>query len=164
MANEKAQKLLKDNGSEYKSSEVVIKSINIPKFETAIVDHKQTEQTFADARTVDVEQESNKPKAAVKLAQAENSNPYALLWSHQLIGLSTPQSAINYVQNKNLNKNDVLIIKSIRNGMDWWIVLYGLYKDKQTGLDNVINLPVNIDKPWLRPLKNLQVKGYIEKF
>jgi septal ring-binding cell division protein DamX len=165
LANEKAQKLLKDKGSEYESTEVVIKSINIPKFETVVVNNnKEAEQAAEDISNVHIEQEKAKPKAAIKLTQGENSNPYALLWSHQLIGLSTPQSAINYVQNKKLNKNDILIIKSIRNNMDWWIVLYGLYKDKQTGLDNEMNLPVNIDKPWLRPLKNLQVNGYIEKF
>ena len=48
--------------------------------------------------------------------------------------------------------------------MDWWIILFGLYKDKQTGLDNNDNLPKEINTPWLRPLKDLQVNGFIEKF
>jgi septal ring-binding cell division protein DamX len=174
IANEKATKLLDMKSSEVGSSEVVIKPINIPKF--------NANNTFDSAEYVspqtqslpseNTNQENNAPslkpnvnsEPEIELKNTPANNPYAHLWSHQLIGVSTPQNAINYVKQKNLNKDDVLILKSTRAEQDWWIVLLGLYKDKQTGIDNTKNLPDNIDTPWLRPLKNLDVKGFIDSF
>lgn len=159
IANEKAQKLLEQKKTETIPTNIVIKPINIPKFETA--DNSLISE-LSDTPPV-------KPKEAIKtqttkLTAPPNNNPYAKLWAHQLIGVSTPNSAVRFVKNKHLNKEDILIIKSVRNEMDWWIILFGLYKDKQTGLDNVNNLPASIKDPWLRPLKNLKVNGFIEDF
>ncbi len=169
IASEKANKLLENKHSELETSEVVIKSINIPKFDSppARIEQKiQTPDVITENTTVSKKELNNsKESLSPKVTKyKENTNPYAELWSHQLIGVSTPQNAINYVRKHNLNKDDILIIQSVRNGMDWWIILFGLYQDKQTGLDSVSNLPENINKPWLRPLKNLQVNGFIEKF
>ncbi|MCF6319651.1 MAG: hypothetical protein L3J83_10315 [Proteobacteria bacterium] len=168
IANEKAKKLLIKKDSELVTSDVVIKSINIPKFDTPISIEPEPliSSTTADNKTTSkVPSNPNKEKTDLEAAQLKhNINPYAELWSHQLIGVSTPRSATNFVKKHNLNKDDILIIQSVRNGMDWWIILFGLYQDKKTGLNNEINLPPNINKPWLRPLKNLQVNGFIEKF
>jgi len=160
IANKKVQKLLDQNKSEVTPSNIVIKAINIPKFET---------QESPIVVTLDpVSKPAEKPKLKKIPTQhplrQNNNNPYAKLWAHQLVGVSTPNSAVNFVKNKHLKKEDILIIKSVRNDMDWWIILYGLYKDKQTGLDNAKNLPTSIKNPWLRPLKNLKVKGFIEDF
>jgi septal ring-binding cell division protein DamX len=165
LASQKAQDLLEKNKSELISSEVVIKSINIPKFES-LETNTTTEQVTAD-KNIEKPLETefaNNTKQNIKQINTNSENPYAKLWSHQLIGLSTPNSAVKFVVQNNLNKEEVLIIQSTRANMDWWIVLYGLYNDKQTGLDNEKNLPTNINKAWLRPLKNLIVKGYVEKF
>ena len=168
VANEKANKLLKSKHSELGTSDIVIKSINIPKFDSPTTTNTQpsTPNIVVDNKTIPkIESNTNKKQSSPITTQTiENKNPYAKLWSHQLIGVSTPQNAINFVRNHNLNKDDILIIQSVRNGMDWWIILFGLYQDKKTGLDNENNLPDNINKPWLRPLKNLQVNGFIEKF
>lgn len=163
IASEKAQKLIQQNSSEYVASDVVIKSINIPKFNptTSSINSGGAKSKPISAYIYPQATPTAIPKATVI---SNTDNPYAKLWSHQLIGLSTSQSAINFVRTKNLDKNEVLIIKSIRDDMDWWIVLYGLYKDKQAGLNNEVHLPDNIDKPWLRPLKNLKVTGSIERY
>ena len=160
IANKKAQKLLDKNKSEVTPTNIVIMPINIPKFETE--DAPITTTQIATTKPIEKPKTYNKPTNP-PLKQS-NDNPYAKLWAHQLIGVSTPNSAVNFVKDKHLNKDDILIIKSVRNNMDWWIILYGLYKDKQTGLDNVINLPESIKNPWLRPLKNLKVNGFIEDF
>ena len=164
-ASKQATKFIKENSSELKTSEVVIKTISIPTFNTSTISDKPLGKTKSEIKPTvnDRSKVVRKPTIKTKTI-AKNDNPYARLWSHQLIGLSTPQSAINFVKQKNLNKDDVLIVKSVRANMDWWIVLFGLYKDKKTGIDNEENLPINIDKPWLRPLKNLQVLGFVEKF
>jgi len=175
IANEKAAKLLEKQTSELEPTDIVIKSINIPKFNT--YDSSQSRNNpvgSLDPARNDLnleksqQQVNNKPDIKspneAKIAKTENDNPYAKLWSHQLIGVSTHQSAINYVHKNQINQEDVLIIKSTRLEKDWWIVLFGLYKDKQTGLDNENNLPRNINKPWLRPLKNLVVNGFIEQY
>ena len=168
VANEKANKLLKNNHSEFGTSDIVIKSINIPKFDSPAITNTQptTPNIAVDNKTISkTESNTNKEKNNPITTQTKgNKNPYAKLWSHQLIGVSTPQNAINFVRNHNLNKDDILIIQSVRNGMDWWIILFGLYQDKKTGLENENNLPDNISKPWLRPLRNLQVNGFIDKF
>lgn len=174
IANEKATKLIDENSSELKTSDVVIKSINIPKFDVSnninnpqissasVNNGTQTSKQKTETSPKVVEEKQPLPNSTV--TQINDNNPYAKLWSHQLIGLSTPQSAINFVKQKELDPDEVLIIKSTRANMDWWIVLYGLYKDKQTGLDNEASLPKNIEKPWLRPLKNLKAFGFIDKF
>jgi len=174
IASEKAEKLIDIHKSEVGSSEVVIKSINIPKFNTnnSLRTSQSTQYLTTSEETIKSDETDQKKQSRdtpqnnkkINLKETSANNPYEKLWSHQLIGVSTHQNAINYVNKKNLNKEDVLILKTTRAEMDWWIVLYGLYKDKQTGINNTINLPKNIDPPWLRPLKNLDVKGYIEKF
>lgn len=174
IASEKATKLLDAHASEIGSSEVVIKSINIPKFNSsnsydsfnaAKIEPKTPSETNQQIDTEQASEKTDKQAGSnIKLKDTTNNNPYAKLWSHQLIGVSTHQSAINYVKKMRLNKDDVLILKSSRANMDWWIVLFGLYKDKQTGIDNAINLPSNIDPPWLRPLRNLEVKGFVESY
>lgn len=174
IASDKALKSLDSNSSELESSEVVIKPINIPKF--------NSNNTFDSASAYQVEvdkplsssvnevpiKESKGPvvkdRAEIKFKDISASNPYAKLWSHQLIGVSSHQSAIRFVKQKQLSKEDVLILKSVRGDQEWWVVLYGLYQDKQTGIDNVKSLPENIDNPWLRPLKGLIVNGFIEKY
>jgi len=175
VANQKARKLVEKQASEMDSSPVVINTINIPKFNTTpgptesknIDDNRvaftSKQKTILPEPTKD---EVIKPIETHKPNFETNNsvNPYAKLWSYQLIGVSTPQSAVNFVKNNKLNRDDILIIKSIRADMDWWVVLYGLYKDKQTGADNQSNLPSGIQKPWLRSLKNLVINGYIEKY
>jgi septal ring-binding cell division protein DamX len=156
IANNKAKKLLQANKSELNTSDVVIKTIKIPKFDSPASINTAKSQTKSTHTIL-------KPNN-INIQHSPMDNAYAKLWSHQLIGVSTPQSAVNFVKNNKLDKNEILIIKSTRANMDWWIVLYGLYKDKQTGQDNESNLPSIIKKPWLRPLKNLQVNGFIEKF
>lgn len=161
IANEKASKLLVNKNSDLESAGVVIKSINIPKFNTSNK-LEPIKDTIAKDKIINSETVAKEKPEPVKTNGT--NNPYAELWSHQLIGVSTPQNAINYVRKHALNKQDILIIQSTRKGMDWWIILFGLYKDKQTGLDNQDNLPKNINDSWLRPLKNLQVNGFIENF
>lgn len=174
LASKKAEKLIEKHSSEQSLSDVVIKSIKIPKFNStnSINTNRNNKQLTETSNKL---QEKANKATFVKSTQQivkkpvikelnSNSNPYAKLWSHQLIGLSSPQSAINFIRQKDLNKDDILVIKSTRAGMDWWIVLYGLYKNKSIGLASEANLPVNLDKPWLRPLKNLEVNGFIEKF
>lgn len=160
IANKKAQKLLEKKKSGAVPANIVIKPINIPKF-------APKKDPIVATQLISTEPVEKPPAHNISTQsplRQSNDNPYAKLWAHQLIGVSTPNSAVNFVKNKHLNKNDILIIQSVRKGMDWWIVLYGLYKDKQTGLDNVKNLPKNINKPWLRPLKNLKVNGFIDDF
>lgn len=165
LANTKAQKLLSKSGTEAEVTDVVIRPINIPKFNSSddvfFNPVKVDKQPLT--KEISTKKEPTHKNTALQPIKS-NDNPYAKLWSHQLIGLSTPNRAIKFVNQKNLNKEEVLIIQSTRDNMDWWIVLYGLYNNKQTGLDNEINLPKNLNNAWLRPLKGLKVNGFIDKF
>ncbi len=146
LANIESKKLNKENSSNQLASNVVIKQLKVPQFIAPKV-HNTTKTT-----------------ARVLTKKSQNNNPYENSWSYQLIGVSTPQSALNFVSKNDLKKNEILIVKSKHNNMDWWIVLYGLYKDKQTGLNDKPNIPSSIKKYWLRSLNNLIVNGYIDEF
>lgn len=169
LANEKAEKLIKKYNEEVPSN-IVIKSIDIPKFteQEPVQDSRQSFVNMLSPRRKDEppppEDANLKQQSAMTEVSHNQGNPYAKLWSHQLIGVSTPQQAVRYVKQMGLDRQEILIIKSVRNGHDWWIVLLGLYKDKQTGKNNEINLPDNVEQAWLRPLKNLDVRGFIEDF
>lgn len=184
IAKQKAEKLVdskpKDN--------VVITTIEQPTFQAKQqrrprrpspmdffrVKPKQNASTTGDGQKNQVRPESSRsPQRPPRSTPAKqnnlhlsSSNPetYASMWSYQLIGVSTPQNAINYVQKMKLDKNEVLIVKTQRNGSEWWIVLYMLFKDKETGVNSKSQLPEQINKPWLRPLKNLNILGFIESF
>lgn len=159
IASGKAKLLLEKKTDRLLSPEVEINTIKFPKFSKK-PEPRRTQQLsnkFIDFTT--------EKKDKIKIQTTETHvNPYAKLWSHQLVGLSTPQAAINFVKEKQLSQSKVLIIKSSRENMDWWIVLYELYDGKQGGIDNEINLPNTINKPWLRPLKNLIFIEILENY
>lgn len=174
IASAKALKSLESRSLEMGSFEVVIKPINIPKFNTKnTFDFTEKSNNDFGARSNTKSQLEKKQANTnnnvlvdpeIELKDTSANNPYSKLWSYQLIGVSSHQSAIRFVKQNKLNKEDVLILKSVRAGKEWWIVLFGLYKDKQTGLDNVDYIPANLNQPWLRPLKDLVVNGFIEKY
>jgi len=170
LANKKASKMLEKSKSELKDPNIVIRTIDIPKFSSVIKEEKKAEkkdiitpQTNTPTKNAAIVS-SKRTNVAVSTADKKQENPYAKLWSHQLVGVSTPQNAVNFVIKNNLNKDEVLIVKSTRDNKDWWVVLYGLYKTRTIGLENEVNLPSTIDKHWLRSLRNLKVLGFIEKY
>jgi septal ring-binding cell division protein DamX len=149
LANIESTKLNEKDSANQLSSNVVIKQLKVPQF----ISSKGSQITNSQAKGI-------KPS----IQTSNNDNLYENLWSYQLIGVSTPQNALNFVNKNGLNKNDILIIKSTHKNMDWWIVLYGLYKDKQTGIKDEVNIPSSVKKYWLRSLDNLIVNGYIDEF
>ncbi len=146
LANIESTKLNEENSTKQLSSKVVIKQLKVPQFISSNTSNSKTQGFKKSIQTFN------------------NDNPYENLWSYQLVGVSTPQNALNFVNKNGLNKNNILIIKSTHNNMDWWIILYGLYKDKQTGIKDKPNIPPSIKKYWLRSLNNLVVNGYIDEF
>ncbi len=146
LANIESAKLNKKKSNNQLSSNVVIKQLKVPKFISAPKPEPQSAPKNTPTKT------------------SKNGNPYANLWSYQLIGVSTPQNALNFAQKHGLTKDNVLIIKTTHNSMDWWIILYGLYKDKQTGINDKNNIPSSVKNYWLRSLNNLIVNGYIDEF
>jgi septal ring-binding cell division protein DamX len=171
MAQEKAGKLIKQdsNNSEVQKSEVVVRSLNIPKIEA--IDYSAAtspvdEPTIQSSKEEIVEEPPLEPS---KIQSEYNTKPesikdYADFWSYQLIGVSTQQAAIKYVEQNQLNKLDVLIVESEHQGYDWFVVLFKLYQDRTSAIQDLNNLPSNLKKPWLRPLKNLVIKSFIEDF
>lgn len=163
-ANEKAARLLSQEKNHEDQSEVTIKQLSIPQLQTSTVIH-QSSQPTSDEPVKPVNQtQVRQPEIEEQLSIKALSNPsfiYTKLWSYQLIGLSTRQSALNFIIDKHLeNDANTLLIKSTRDNNDWWVVLYGLYSDKQSAVDKRINLPSGIVNPWLRPLKNLSIENF----
>jgi len=146
LARKKSQEINAKNTVDKLASPVVIKPLTITKFKSSPT------SSFAPDGSINVKKTTN------------TINPYKDLWSYQLAGVSTPQNAQNFVFQHNLSKKDVLIIKSTRNNTDWWVILYGLYKNKQTGVDDNANIPASIKEYWLRPLRNLEANDYIDEY
>ncbi len=181
IAQEKAKKLIKEDtkqiNDEAKNSEVVVRSLNIPKLKAVDdsvttsnnIDNPVTTSDNTNNTSTNVNNEINKPisKSDNLRDNPNKTNPvsdYSSYWSYQLIGVSTEQAAFNFVAQNNIHKSDLLIVKSEFNGFDWFVVLYNLYKDKASGIQDRSNIPENIEKPWLRPLSNLVIKSVVEDF
>lgn len=167
IAVDKVKNLTVDSrANELPLSEVIIKTVSIPKF--------QEKHPSPDNELVQFQQKP-KPKPKPKplpsrVEQVEYTNEtedsfinYNDYWSYQLIGVSNKQAALKFISDKGLNKEDVLLVKSSRKNNDWWIVLFGLYEDREIGKNSMFKLPNNIKQHWLRPLIKLNVNDNIIK-
>lgn len=165
IAKSKAKKILeKRTNLEKPATDVIITTVQPKSFDQQQGNIGPSNRDFLAKNEVESAPPvtQNPPQPNPKSTSQPNS--YEHLWSYQLIGVSVLENAIKYLNKTELDKSDILIIETKRNNQDWWVVLYKLYKDKETGILDKNNLPTGINKPWLRPLKNLNVLGFVESF
>lgn len=171
IAQEKAEKLIKETEQNKPSnSAVVLKPLNFPKMQAIDYSDPSQRNTVTKAQNQEAPAKPTQSENPTTSGQSNNKitnlnkENFSEFWSYQLIGVSTKQSAIKFVESNNLNKSDILIVESEHQGNQWYVILYNLYKDKDSGLSDKINLPSQLNKPWLRPLNNLKINNFVEIF
>lgn len=75
----------------------------------------------------------------------------------QLLGVSTEKAAKDFIANQ-LNRNDLLMFKSFRQGKDWFVVVAGRYPSVAAAKTAVLDLPQEQVKagPWPREILIIQ--------
>jgi septal ring-binding cell division protein DamX len=173
IAQEKAGKLIKQEASktETQKSEVVVRSLNIPKMQA--IDYSDPNPSNTGSSINDSSESMDPEPIEVKVSNKDTTNTfskpiniddYSKYWSYQLVGVSTQQAAIKFVQKNNLSNEDIMIVESEHNTYEWFVVLYKLYNDKDSAAKDQYNLPTGLNKPWLRPLNSLKIKSIIKEF
>ena len=143
--------------SEVETSDVVIKPLNLPKFSSKPQSHHPSKKKSQQTNNRPSENNPQKTVKQINHTQVTPSNQYQNYWTYQLIGVSTKNNALKYVSKNNFSQDKIQVIKTRHNSMDWWIVTFGLYRNKQAAINDRDNLPSTHAKPWLRPLKNTEI-------
>jgi DamX protein len=88
-----------------------------------------------------------------------NANNYTL----QLIGVSTEKAANAYVL-KRANSSAFIFFQNKRNNGNWYSVIYGDFKDKNTAMEAAKKLPASVGKlkPWVRSFESIQGDLYVK--
>lgn len=75
----------------------------------------------------------------------------------QLLGVSTEKAARDFVAAQ-VNKKDLLVFKSKRQGKDWFVVITGRYANSAQARQAIANLPAaqRDAGPWQRDIKTIQ--------
>ncbi len=74
----------------------------------------------------------------------------------QLIGSWEKEGVIQVAQSAQLEK-DLIFHTSLRNGRVWYVLLYGVFPDRQTARKAIRQLPAELqsNQPWPRPISTL---------
>lgn len=88
----------------------------------------------------------------------ENGDQYVL----QLIGATEVKTIGNFVARAALPEHHLTLLRSRRNGEDWYTLIYGLYPDAETAREQRKRLPswVREQNPWPRRLAEVLKDSY----
>ena len=75
----------------------------------------------------------------------------------QLLGAREPATIQRYIKLSGLEKSDLALVKTGKDGRDWYLLLYGVYPDKAQARRALQGLPAYArkQKPWPRRLADL---------
>ena len=79
------------------------------------------------------------------------------LYSLQLLGSRSQKSVINYVKQYQLDLSRSAYYRGNYRGGEWYVLMYGIYPDRQAALEARAGLPAAIrkGKPWPRSLESV---------
>jgi len=87
--------------------------------------------------------------------QRQNSNAYTL----QLLGAYDALTIRKFLNQYSLNSDELAMFKTIYNGKEWLVLVYGVYSNRTQALAALQTLPDSLQKtspPWIRKLENIQ--------
>ena len=116
----------------------------------------------AKKETVTVKPEFKKPDTDEALilgvktqawVDSQDGRQYVL----QLVGAEGLETIRRYIERTGLKKAELALVKTRRNGRDWYVLLYGLYPDKARARQAIQQLPDYAKGlgPWPRQLDDL---------
>ncbi|MFV2059753.1 MAG: AAA family ATPase [Gammaproteobacteria bacterium] len=82
---------------------------------------------------------------------AQNSDLFIL----HVLGSKHKEEIIDYAQFENLS-GQLAVFETKRNGVEWYHLILGTYKDRDAAKLAIQNLPQETTKPWIRPIKDIQ--------
>lgn len=85
----------------------------------------------------------------------QNTHAYTL----QLMGSYDYVTLKKFLAQYSLTGNEIAMFKTIYNGKDWYVLVYGIYPSRtqaQTGIDSLPNSLRQNTQPWIRKLENIQ--------
>ncbi len=79
-------------------------------------------------------------------------------YSLQLLGSRKADSITDYIRQHKLAMEQSAIYRGKFRGGEWYVLMYGIYPDRQAAIDARAGLPAAVrkDKPWPRTLKSVQ--------
>ena len=79
------------------------------------------------------------------------------LYSLQLLGSRSEESVVAYIHRYRLNPSLSAYYRGDYRGSDWYVLLYGIYPDRQAALEARADLPAAVRKakPWPRDLASV---------
>ncbi len=83
-------------------------------------------------------------------------NNHAEKWSFQVVGTSSGHQLDQFVSDNGLQDLPHTIVKTQVNGADWWIVLVGLFDNREQALAQRSQLPPSLAaRAWVRQIKTI---------
>jgi len=106
------------------------------------------------------------PETAVASATAPARLPHREDWllqqpetafTLQLLGSRNAESIARYLERHRLDYSQAALYRGRYKGAEWYVLLYGIYPNRQTAIDARATLPAAVrkDKPWPRTLKTV---------
>ncbi len=81
-------------------------------------------------------------------------------WSLQVVGVGNRQNLPAFIRQHGLDDGPIAVVRTEVNGNPWWVVLYGLYPDRDAALEGKENLPRRlISGAWVRQINAIQGRG-----
>jgi DamX protein len=79
------------------------------------------------------------------------------LYSLQLLGSRSEESVVAYIHRYRLDPSLSAYYRGAYRGSDWYVLLYGIYPDRQAELEARADLPAAVRKakPWPRDLASV---------
>jgi DamX protein len=107
----------------------------------------------AAPRVPDADLGADLPLRDAAWLRAQNPQSYTL----QLVAGNNIETLRQFMREHQL-KNQLAVIETTRDGKPWYVLLYGLYADKQQAIDARSKLPAALlrAEPWVRDLHSLQ--------
>lgn len=123
-----------------------------------VVDPDSRESNEADFKVVNAS--LNRVPVGDKWLSAQSPDAYTL----QLFSTNKRSSAENFIKRHGISGNGGYS-ESLRNGQDWYSIVYGSYPDKNSAQQALKSLPTALKKnrPWIRKFADIQTKSGLSK-
>lgn len=135
------------------NDETVDKKETVQNQVAASVPQAQNDAMIEPTKTAQEEQEYNKAPTSFRYWQ----NNFAEQWTFQVVGTSNRHHIDDFITRNGLRQQSHTVVKTQRDGADWWIVLTGLYASKEQAKSEQHTLPVSLaDGAWVRQIKTIE--------
>ena len=79
-------------------------------------------------------------------------------WTLQILGSHNESSVRKFIRDNRLSADKTTYYRTKWKNKDWYVVLYGIYKNKDIAVSRINDLPraIRFGKPWPRKIGQIQ--------